>query len=367
MAKSNISDMMKNIRKKTKSKSYDVSPYAKTDTFIDTGCYSLNAICSGSVFGGIPEGKITTLAGISASGKSYIAAQIAINALQLHDYERVMIFDSEGGGLFKLLESSGVDMSKIEHILVSTIEEATIAITYVYDQIEQLQIEEPDMKFLCLLDSFGALTTTKFHTDALDGKQVQDMGLGVKLKNSLAKSLMIKTLRTNSAMLIINHIYDNPAAMFKSKIQNQSGGHGLQFASNLVVQTSKKLEEDKDNKDAKFNGNRLKFFTVKNRVVKPFYETELYIDFDIGAMKYDGLIEFAKRYNYIIQSGSWYEIPSYTDKKLQMKNIISNDELWNTFINDLDKDIMRDMQYGSKTSDEEIEQINQIDDVDSIE
>ena len=36
--------------------------------YIDTGSYILNALLSGSIFGGIPDNKITAFAGESATG-----------------------------------------------------------------------------------------------------------------------------------------------------------------------------------------------------------------------------------------------------------------------------------------------------------
>ena len=38
---------------------------------IDTGSYMLNAVVSGSLYGGVPNNKITAFAGESATGKTY--------------------------------------------------------------------------------------------------------------------------------------------------------------------------------------------------------------------------------------------------------------------------------------------------------
>ena len=44
--------------------------------FVDTGCYSLNALLSGSIYGGMPANKITAIAGESATGKTFFALSI---------------------------------------------------------------------------------------------------------------------------------------------------------------------------------------------------------------------------------------------------------------------------------------------------
>ena len=53
------------------------------DTFIDTGCYILNALVSGSIRGGIPANKITALAGESSTGKTFFVLSIVQSFLAL--------------------------------------------------------------------------------------------------------------------------------------------------------------------------------------------------------------------------------------------------------------------------------------------
>ena len=43
---------------------------------IDTGSYILNAALSGSIYGGIPNNKITAFAGESATGKTFFAMEL---------------------------------------------------------------------------------------------------------------------------------------------------------------------------------------------------------------------------------------------------------------------------------------------------
>ena len=44
--------------------------------FISTGSYTLNALLSGSLYGGIPNNKITALAGEQATGKTFFCFNI---------------------------------------------------------------------------------------------------------------------------------------------------------------------------------------------------------------------------------------------------------------------------------------------------
>ena len=48
------------------------SALSTVNSWIDTGCMVLNSIISGSLYGGVPVGRITGFAGPSAAGKTYI-------------------------------------------------------------------------------------------------------------------------------------------------------------------------------------------------------------------------------------------------------------------------------------------------------
>ena len=41
-------------------------------SFIDTGSYSFNALLSGSIYGGLPNNRITAIAGEAATGKTFL-------------------------------------------------------------------------------------------------------------------------------------------------------------------------------------------------------------------------------------------------------------------------------------------------------
>lgn len=293
------------------------------------------------------------------SGKSRIVAQIIINALTKHNYDMIFYCDSEGGGLYDLIVNSGIDADKIEHVLLPNIEEALVKMLNIYASIEEeirerkLKNEAPP-KCLMILDSFGMLVSNKTYTDAVEkDKQVSDMGLKAKLKNDFIKSMMIPAIKTNMALVVINHVYDNPGAMYASKTKEQPGGKGLQFASHIIVQSSKSLARDKeeglDEGQSYFKANEITYFTTKNRLVKLGYEAKMMIDLNHGIGKWDGLLDEARRYGFIQGGGAGrYQVPSYSDKSLTMKEIMGNDEVWLSFLNEFNERSRKDMQYGSE-------------------
>lgn len=292
------------------------------------------------------------------SGKSRIVAQIIINSILKNNYDIVFYFDSEGGGLYDFIKNSGVDMSKIEHVLIASTEEAASKMLITYKNIEEenencIKENKPLPKILCVLDSFGMLVSNKLLVDATEkDKMVSDMGSAARLKNNFIKAMTIPVLKTNAALIIINHVYDNPNQMYSSKIKDQPGGKGLQFASHIIVQSSKSLQRDKveglDEGESYFKGNDIRYFTVKNRLVKLGYEANMFVDLNYGISKYDGLVDDARRYGFITGGVKGkYKVPSYSDKCVTMKQILTDDNIWNTFIDKFNEKSEKDMQYGS--------------------
>lgn len=202
----------------------------------------------------------------------------------------VYIFDSEGGTLVSIFKQHGVDMSKVNHVPVASIEQCSTKMLQTYDMLVQARrewLEDPEnndeVRALCILDSYGALAADKLVSDAVDkNKTAMDMGLGAKLKNNMMRGLMMRVVQSNATLIVINHEYQDPAAMFSSKVHNMAGGLGIQFASHVQLQCEKLLVkssdtdmltglEKEDDDVGFFKGNRIRFFVVKNRVCKPAY------------------------------------------------------------------------------------------------
>ena len=372
-----LKDTIKSIKKATCAETLAESSYAEVKDFLDTGSYALNRVLTGDIHKGIPVGRISTAFGISGSGKSLIAANTAALALKNNKVDVVYIFDSEGGTLVNIFKKHGVDMSKVNHIPVASIEQCSTKMLQTYDMLVQARQEyladpenNDDVRALCILDSYGALAADKLVSDAVNkDKTAMDMGLGAKLKNNLMRGLMMRVVQSNATLIVINHEYQDPSAMFASKIHNMSGGLGLQFASHVLLQCEKLLIkstdtefmtglEKSDDDVGFFKGNKMRFFVVKNRVCKPAYQATVYVDFNTGIAKYDGLIEDAVKMKFLEEVRGGYICKTYSDKKVTYKELISNDDIWNTFIEDFNKQSKILMEYSNSTSQvlDEIEQ-----------
>ena len=372
-----LTQVLKDIKKNTGAESLTESTYAEVQDFLDTGSYALNRVLTGDIHKGFPVGRISTLFGQSGSGKSLIAANTAALALKNNKVDVVYIFDSEGGTLVNIFKQHGVDMSKVNHIPVASVEQCSVKMLQTYDMLvkaRQEYLADPDnndeVRAICILDSYGALAADKLVNDAVSkDRNAIDMGLGARLKNNLMRGIMMRVVQSNATLLIINHEYQDPSAMFASKVHAMAGGLGIQFASHLILQCEKLLIKstdmdfmtglEKDDVDSGFfKGNKIKLFVVKNRICKPAYTATVYVDFNYGIAKYDGLVEDAVKMGYLIDVRGGYECKSYSDKRITYKELIKNDEIWNSFLEDFNSKSIEMMGYSNSIT-KEIEKINE--------
>ena len=144
------------------------------DGYIDTGSYVLNALVSGSLFGGIPNNKITAFAGESATGKTFFVLGAVQQFLNDHPDGGVIYFESESALTKSMISDRGIDTKRIAMVPVATIEEfGTQAVKTLDKYLEQ---HEKDRRpILIVLDSLGMLSTTKEMEDSAEGKETKDM------------------------------------------------------------------------------------------------------------------------------------------------------------------------------------------------
>ncbi len=365
-------DILKSIKKTTGATSVDKSTMANVTEFFDTGSYALNRVLGGDLKnGGVPSGRVVTFFGASGSGKSLIAAITAARALKSGKIDVVYIFDSEGGSLINVFKQYGVDLDRVQHIPVKSVEHCTTKMVQTYDMLveaHQAYLDDPDnnddVRAICILDSLGALASDKLANDAVNkDKTSMDMGIGAKMKNNMMRGLMMRAVMSNCTLIVINHEYQDPGAMFASKIHNMAGGKAIEYGSHIILQCEKLLikandtewltgKETEEQDVGFFKGNKIRFFTTKNRVIKPGYTATVYVDFNTGISKYDGLIEDAVKYGFLEEVRGGYICKSYSDKRVTYKDLVQKDEIWNTFIDDFNKKSIEAMSYSNSIADE---------------
>ena len=150
------------------------SDIEEREEFVDTGSYVFNALCSGSIFGGISSNKITALAGESSTGKTFFALSVVKDFLNRSPDAIVLYVDTESAITPTLLSERGIDTDRVAVLNVVTIEEFRMKTLQCIDKYLKVD-KEKRQPMMMVLDSLGMLSTEKEISDALQDKLVKDM------------------------------------------------------------------------------------------------------------------------------------------------------------------------------------------------
>ena len=275
-----------------------VSNTSSDQGFIGTGSYILNAQLSGSIYGGIPNNRVTAIAGEQATGKTFYAIGIASTFLTDHPDGAVFYFDSEAAATPDLFRDRGLDPSRVWHFPIDTIEEFRTQMIRILDNL--LKTPEKDRKpLLIILDSLGMLASQKELQDAMDDKQVRDMTKSQTIK-SVFRIITSKLGKLKIPMIVTNHTYKtmNPYG----DPTDMGGGSGLKYAASTIITLTKSKEKDSSKE---IIGNIIKVKTYKSRLTKENTQIATRLFFDSrGLDEYYGLLELGEKHGIFIRKGN---------------------------------------------------------------
>lgn len=279
---------------------YDDNLNVKTG-FIDSGCYALNALISGSIWGGFPDNRIVGLAGDPATGKSYLSYGIIREFLDNHENGRVILFDSEIAIDKDDLAERGIDIKRLTILYPETLEQFRTQSSQILDGFSKFK---PADKFplMFVLDSLSNLASNKEVSDAQEDKQTADM-TRAKVIRSIFRILAAKCGKNRIPLIVTNHTYENIMNMYAGK--EVAGGGGLKYGASTIVMLSKAKDQDAD-KDV--IGLTITAKTYKSRFTKPEKKVKLNLSFDHGLSKFHGLLEIAEDYGIFPKEGNKYVI-----------------------------------------------------------
>lgn len=171
---------------------------------INTGSYSLNALLSGSIYGGIPANKVTAFAGEPSTGKTFYAINICRQFLHDNPDGFIFYFESESAISKDMLIERGVDTKRIAIMPVATIQEFRTQAVKILNKY----MEQKDCKpMIFVLDSLGNLSTEKEIADIADGKDTRDMTRSQLIRGAF-RVLTLKLGKAKVALIVTNHTYD---------------------------------------------------------------------------------------------------------------------------------------------------------------
>ena len=299
------------------------NPTEVTD-WIPTGSRWLDSIICKGKLAGIPVGKVTEIAGLEATGKSYMAAQVAANA-QKKGID-VIYFDSESAIDPSFLEKAGCDVNTLLYVQAQSVE-------FVLETIEDL-LANNENRMLFIWDSL-ALTPAISDVEG-DFNPQSSMAVKARILAKGMSKLTVPIANSQSTFLVLNQLKSNitrsPSEAMTTPYVTP-GGKAMIYAYSLRVWlTGRKAKASFVLDDSGFRiGSEVKVKLEKSRFgtqgrqcnFKILWGTE-----DIGVQDDQSLFEAIKGSNYMTSSGAWYSLemgdgkvtkfqPSKWDEKMQ--------------------------------------------------
>jgi RecA/RadA recombinase len=288
------SALMKRMKKNSTVQGADTlseSKYFKREP-ISTSIPLLNVAFSGDFNGGLSAG-ITMLAGESRSFKTGFLIQLALAFQTKHKEGIVLFYDSEYSSLEYWI-SAGIDMERVLHIPVETVEELKIDITQMMRDISE------DEDVMVVIDSIGGLASNKEVNDALDGKSTADM-TRAKALNSLFRIITPMANKRNIPVVLINSFYET-MELYAKRVY--AGGKKVFLASDDVWFISR--AQDKDGKE--LVGYNFNLNIDKSRTIREGSKFPINVTFADGIDKYSGIYELGKEFGAFQVAGAWVKI-----------------------------------------------------------
>jgi len=305
---------------------------------IDTGSYALNALLSGSIYGGVPNNKVTAFAGESATGKTFFVLGVVKQFLDDNPKGGVIYFDTEAAVTKQMMESKGIDPKRVVISEPDTIQKFRHTALKIIDTYTS-QKEADRQPMMMVLDSMGQLSSTKEMEDSSEGKETRDMTKSQTLKATF-RVLNLKLAKIGVPLLVTNHVYDVVGAYIPTK--EMSGGSGLKYTASTIVYLSKKKDKD----GTEVVGNIIKAKLQKSRFTKENASVEIRLTYSTGLDRYYGLLEIAEKYEIIKKVSTRYELPDGT--KVFGKNINEEPEKYFTkeVLDKIDEACKKEFLYG---------------------
>lgn len=308
--------------------------------FIDTGSYMLNAVLSGSLYGGVPGNKVTAFAGESATGKTFFVLGVVKNFLDSNPTNCVVYYDTEAAVTRSMMEQRGVDTSRVIISEPDTIQKFKNHGLRMIEAYEK-QPEDKRPKIMFILDSLGQLSTTKEMEDSLEGNDTKDMTKAAQIKAAF-RVLTLKLAKASIPLLVTNHVYEKVGSYVPTK--EISGGSGLRYAASTIAMLSKKKEKDGD----EIVGNIITVKMFKSRLSKENQQASVLLTYSKGLDRYYGLLELAEKYEIFKKVSTRYELPD--GKKVFGKEINNNPEQYYTkeVLEQLENAVNKEYRYGQE-------------------
>ena len=292
------------------------NPTEVTD-WIPTGSKWLDSIVCKGRSAGIPVGKISEIAGLEATGKSFLAAQVAANAQKMGI--DVVYFDSESAIDPSFLERAGCSLDSLMYVQAESVE-------FVLETIEELL--GTDNKWLFIWDSL-ALTPSISDVEG-DFNPLSSMAVKARILSKGMSKLTVPIANSDATFLVLNQLKTNitrsPTEAMTTPYVTP-GGKAMHYAYSLRIWlTGRKAKASFINDENGFRiGSEVKVKLEKSRFGTAGRTCNFKIlwgDEDIGVQDEESWFDAIQISDRLKSSGAWYSLVHNdgTEEKFQRKH-----------------------------------------------
>ena len=341
--KLSMSDMRSLINKKAgMSVAHDLTNNNPTEVkdWIPTGSRWLDSIICRGKLTGIPVGKVVEIAGLEATGKSYMAAQVAANAQKMG--VDVIYFDSESAIDPTFLERTGCDLENLLYIQAQSVE-------FVLETIEDL-LANNDNRMLFIWDSL-ALTPSVSDVEG-DFNPLSSMAVKARILAKGMSKLTVPIANSQSTFLVLNQLKTNitrsPSEAMVEPYMTP-GGKAMIYAYSLRIWlTGRKSKASYVLDERGFRvGSEVKATLKKSRFGTQGRQASFKILWgeEIGVQDEESWFEAIKGSEHLKQSGAWYTLlyKDGSEDKFQpskWKNMLTNEKFRDRVLDIMDEEVI---------------------------
>jgi len=275
--------------------------------WIPTGSRWLDSIiCKGRV-AGIPVGKVTEIAGLESTGKSYMAAQIAANAQK--QGKLIVYFDSESAIDPSFLERTGCNLERLMYVQASSVE-------FVLETIEEL-LGATDDQLVFIWDSL-AFTPSISDVEG-DFNPQSSMAVKARILAKGMSKLTIPLANKQATLLVLNQLKTNIPQGPNARVVAMTtpyitpGGKAMHYSYSLRIWlTGRKAKSSFVTDEKGFRiGSEVKVKLEKSRfgsqgrscAFRILWGTE-----DIGIRDEESWFDAIKGCDSLTSAGAWYTL-----------------------------------------------------------
>jgi len=313
--KLSLSDMRALINKRAGiNVAHDLTEQNPTEVtdWIPTGSRWLDSIICRGQLSGIPVGKIVEIAGLEATGKSYMAAQVAANAQKMGI--DVIYFDSESAIDPTFLERAGCDLSTLLYVQVASVE-------FVLETIEDL-LANNENRMLFIWDSL-ALTPAISDIEG-DFNPQSSMAVKARILAKGMSKLTVPIANSQSTFLVLNQLKSNITRSPSEALTTPyvtPGGKAMIYAYSLRIWLTGRKAMKAINSVVTLIGSEVKVKLEKSRFGTQGRQCNFRILWgdEIGIQDDESLFDAIAGSSSLVRTGAWYTLLDPTGNALGPK------------------------------------------------